>query len=44
VANGATGDALLLSPPLNVTGEETDAAFDLLDAALSDFEAAFLPG
>jgi adenosylmethionine-8-amino-7-oxononanoate aminotransferase len=23
VANGATGDALLLSPPLNVTGEET---------------------
>ncbi|HEY82306.1 MAG TPA: aspartate aminotransferase family protein [Dehalococcoidia bacterium] len=42
VDNGVRGDTLLLSPPFIVTESQIDAAFDLLDDALTDFEKEFL--
>jgi len=37
-----SGDALLVSPPFIITEPVIDEAFDLLDAALTDFEKEFL--
>ncbi len=42
VDNGVRGDHYLVSPPYIITEAEIDAAFDLLDAAQTDFEKEFL--
>ena len=42
VANGVSGDHYLVSPPYIITEEQIDAAFDMLDAAQTDFEKEFL--
>ncbi|MFQ5996294.1 MAG: aspartate aminotransferase family protein [Dehalococcoidales bacterium] len=42
VDNGVRGDTFLVSPPYIITEAEIDAAFDLLDDALTDFEKEFL--
>ena len=38
VINGVRGDHFLVAPPYIVKEEEIDAAFDMLDAAFTDFE------
>ena len=42
IKNGVSGDALLVSPPFIITEPVIDEAFDLLDAAITDFEKEFL--
>lgn len=42
VDNGVRGDTFLVSPPFIITEGEIDAAFDMLDDALGDFEKEFL--
>lgn len=42
IKNGVSGDALLVSPPFIITEPVIDEAFNLLDAALTDFEKEFL--
>ncbi len=42
VDNGVRGDTFLVSPPFIITESEIDAAFDMLDDALGDFEREFL--
>ncbi len=42
VDNGVRGDTFLVSPPFIITKSEIDAAFDMLDDALGDFEREFL--
>jgi adenosylmethionine-8-amino-7-oxononanoate aminotransferase len=42
IKNGVSGDALLVSPPFTITEPVIDEAFDLLDAAITDFEKEFL--
>jgi adenosylmethionine-8-amino-7-oxononanoate aminotransferase len=42
VDNGVRGDTFLVSPPFIITESEIDAAFDMLDDALADFEKEFL--
>jgi adenosylmethionine-8-amino-7-oxononanoate aminotransferase len=43
VDNGVRGDHFLVSPPYIIKESEIDAAFDMLDAALTDFEKEFPP-
>jgi len=40
VINGVKGDHFLIAPPFIIREEEINAAFDILDEALSDFEKA----
>ena len=42
VDNGVRGDHFLVSPPYIIKEAEIDAAFDMLDAALTDFEKEFM--
>ena len=42
VDNGVRGDHFLVSPPYIIKESEIDAAFGMLDAALTDFEKEFM--
>jgi len=42
VINGIKGDHFLVAPPLIITEEEIDTAFDMLDEAFTDFEKEVL--
>ena len=42
VDNGVRGDHFLVSPPYIIKESEIDAAFAMLDAALTDFEKEFM--